>query len=81
MATLEELGPAGVPREDPLTYPGAWPARSGLLHGDRMLPLTRLVYDDRAPVLAVGSHACPVNCATRWPGSGSTRPSRWCAPG
>ncbi|WP_416482765.1 hypothetical protein [Streptomyces sp. CL12] len=59
MATLEELGPAGVQREDPLTYPGAWPARSGLLHGDRMLPLTRLVYDDRTPVLAVGSHACP----------------------
>lgn len=59
MATLEELGLAGVPREDPLTYPGAWPARSGLLHGDRMLPLTRLVYDDRAPVLAVGSNACP----------------------
>ncbi|MER7918466.1 MULTISPECIES: hypothetical protein [unclassified Streptomyces] len=59
MATLEELGLAGVPREDPLTYPGAWPARSGLLHGDRLLPLTRLVYDDRAPVLAVGSNACP----------------------
>ena len=30
MATLEELGLAGGPREDPLTYPGAWPARSGL---------------------------------------------------
>ncbi|OIK23887.1 hypothetical protein [Streptomyces malaysiense] len=59
MATLEELGLAGVPRDHPLTYPGAWPARSGLLHGDLMLPLTRLVYDDRVPVLAVGSNACP----------------------
>ncbi|MEW2625178.1 hypothetical protein [Streptomyces sp. NPDC048106] len=59
MATLEELGLAGVPREHPLTYPGAWPARSGLLHGDRILPLAQLVYDDRAPVLTVGSNACP----------------------
>ncbi|MGW4569138.1 hypothetical protein ACWEN3_44720 [Streptomyces sp. NPDC004561] len=59
MATLEELGLAGAPREHPLTYPGAWPADSGLLHGDRMLPLERLVHDDRTPVLAVGSNACP----------------------
>ncbi|WP_369387578.1 hypothetical protein AB5J72_08145 [Streptomyces sp. CG1] len=57
--TLEELGLAEVPRDHPLTYPGAWPAESGLLHGDRMLPLERLVYDDRVPVLAVGSNACP----------------------
>lgn len=57
--TLEELGLAGAPRDQPLTYPGAWPADSGLLHGDRMLPLERLVYDDRVPVLAVGSNACP----------------------
>ncbi|MGV4986485.1 hypothetical protein ACVB8X_40610 [Streptomyces sp. NRAIS4] len=57
--TLEELGLADAPRDHPLTYPGAWPADSGLLHGDRMLPLERLVYDDRAPVLAVGSNACP----------------------
>ncbi|MER5542822.1 hypothetical protein ACWDBD_15715 [Streptomyces sp. NPDC001118] len=57
--TLAELGLADAPREHPLTYPGAWPAESGLLHGDRMLPLERLVYDDRVPVLAVGSNACP----------------------
>ncbi|MGW1287289.1 hypothetical protein ACWD4N_27220, partial [Streptomyces sp. NPDC002586] len=57
--TLAELGLADAPREHPLTYPGAWPAESGLLHGDRMLPLKRLVYDDRVPVLAVGSNACP----------------------
>jgi hypothetical protein len=57
--TLEELGLADAPRDHPLTYPGAWPADSGLLHGDRMLPLERLVYDDRVPVLAVGSNACP----------------------
>lgn len=57
--TLAELGLAGAPRDHPLTYPGAWPADSGLLHGDRMLPLERLVYDDRVPVLAVGSNACP----------------------
>jgi hypothetical protein len=57
--TLEELGLADVPRDHPLTYPGAWPAGSALLHGDRMLLLERLVYDDRVPVLAVGSNACP----------------------
>ncbi|MEU9480284.1 hypothetical protein [Streptomyces sp. NPDC048191] len=57
--TLEELGLAGAPRDHPLTYPGAWPADSGLLDGDRMLPLERLVYDDRVPVIAVGSNACP----------------------
>ncbi|MEU1409379.1 hypothetical protein ABZ471_45385 [Streptomyces sp. NPDC005728] len=57
--TLEELGLAEAPRDHPLLYPGAWPADSGLLHGDRMLPLERLVYDDRMPVLAVGSNACP----------------------
>jgi hypothetical protein len=57
--TLDELGLGEAPRDHPLTYPGAWPADSGLLHGDRMLPLERLVYDDRVPVLAVGSNACP----------------------
>ncbi|WP_225095882.1 hypothetical protein [Streptomyces sp. CoH27] len=57
--TLAELGLADTPRDHPLTYPGAWPADSGLLHGDRMLPLERLVYDDRMPELAVGSNACP----------------------
>ncbi|MFF4575398.1 hypothetical protein [Streptomyces sp. NPDC001410] len=57
--TLAELGLAEAPRDHPLTYPGAWPADSGLLHGDRMLPLDRLVHEDRTPVLAVGSNACP----------------------
>ncbi|MCC5474345.1 hypothetical protein [Streptomyces barringtoniae] len=57
--TLAELGLADAPRDHPLTYPGAWPGDSGLLHGDRMFPLERLVYDDRVPVLAVGSNACP----------------------
>ncbi|ANP53202.1 hypothetical protein J2Z21_006901 [Streptomyces griseochromogenes] len=57
--TLEELGLAEAPRDHPLLYPGAWPADSGLLHGDRMLPLERLVYEDRVPVLTVGSNACP----------------------
>ncbi|MFE6281263.1 hypothetical protein [Streptomyces sp. NPDC057877] len=42
-----------------MTYPGAWPAASGLLDGDRFLPLTRLVHEDRTPVIAVGSNACP----------------------
>ncbi len=57
--TLEELGLAEAPREHPLRYPGVWPAESGLLHGDRMFPLERLVYDDRVPVLTVGSNASP----------------------
>lgn len=57
--TLAELGLADAPRDHPLSYPGAWPADSGLLHGDRMLPLERLVYEDRVPVLTVGSNACP----------------------
>ncbi|MET9834554.1 hypothetical protein ABZ078_35880 [Streptomyces sp. NPDC006385] len=57
--TLEALGLAEAPREHPLLYPGAWPADSGLLHGDRLLPLDKLVHDDRVPVLAVGSNASP----------------------
>nr|WP_234439816.1 hypothetical protein [Streptomyces bicolor] len=57
--TLEALGLAEAPREIPLRYPGAWPLDSGLLDGDRLRPLDRLVYDDRVPVLAVGSNACP----------------------
>jgi hypothetical protein len=56
---LETLGLADAPRDHPLLYPGAWPSDSGLLDGDRLLPLDRLVYDDRVPVLAVGSNACP----------------------
>ncbi|MFH0517560.1 hypothetical protein ACHBTE_10315 [Streptomyces sp. M41] len=57
--TLAALGLAEAPREHPLLYPGAWPADSGLLDRDRLLPLDRLVHDDRVPVLAVGSNACP----------------------
>ncbi|EMF58117.1 MULTISPECIES: hypothetical protein [Streptomyces] len=56
---LEALGLAVAPREDPLSYPGAWPATSGLLDGSRMLPLDTLVFEDRVPVLSVGSNACP----------------------
>lgn len=57
--TLEALGLAVAPRDHPLRYPGAWPARSGLLDGDRFLPLDRLVHEERVPVVAVGSNACP----------------------
>ncbi|MEW2298467.1 hypothetical protein AB0958_00570 [Streptomyces sp. NPDC006655] len=58
--TLAELGLDRAPRDHPLSYPGSWPADSGLLDGDRLLPLDRLVHDDgRVPVLAVGSNACP----------------------
>ncbi|MFC7217588.1 hypothetical protein ACFQLX_05275 [Streptomyces polyrhachis] len=37
--TLEALGLHQAPREHPLTYPGAWPAESGLLHQRRLLRL------------------------------------------
>lgn len=57
--TLEALGLAEAPRDHPLLYPGAWPSDSGLLDGDRLLPLDRLVHNDRVPVLAVGSNASP----------------------
>lgn len=57
--TLEALGLGEAPATDPLRYPGAWPAESGLLDGDLLLPLDRLVHEDRVPVLAVGSNACP----------------------
>ncbi|MEU9453546.1 hypothetical protein [Streptomyces sp. NPDC048277] len=58
--TLAELGLDEAPRDHPLAYPGIWPADSGLLDGDRLSPLDRLVYDDgRVPVLAVGSNASP----------------------
>lgn len=57
--TLEALGLAEAPRDHPLSYPGKWPQESGLLDGDRLLPLERLVYQDRVPVIAVGSNACP----------------------
>jgi hypothetical protein len=57
--TLAALGLAEAPREHPLLYPGAWPRESGLLDGDRLLPLDRPVHEDRAPVLAIGSNASP----------------------
>ncbi|MET7730111.1 hypothetical protein ABZT02_01920 [Streptomyces sp. NPDC005402] len=59
--TLEALGLAEAPRDHPLTYPGAWPADSALLDGDRLVPLPRdrRWHEDRAPVLAVGSNASP----------------------
>ncbi|WP_282699939.1 hypothetical protein [Streptomyces sp. CC219B] len=57
--TLEALGLAEAPRDHPLLYPGAWPADSGLLDGDRLLPLDRLTHPERTPVLAVGSNASP----------------------
>ncbi|MEU4984850.1 hypothetical protein [Streptomyces sp. NPDC021969] len=60
--TLRALGLAGVPREEPLLYPGAWPRESGLLDGDRLLPLDRPGYEEgngRVPVLAIGSNASP----------------------
>ncbi|MCG7526453.1 hypothetical protein MHW47_18625 [Streptomyces sp. OfavH-34-F] len=38
--TLEALGLGAAPREHPLTYPGAWPAGSGLLLGDTFLRLS-----------------------------------------
>jgi hypothetical protein len=57
--TLEALGLDVAPREDPLSYPGAWPEESALLDGNRMLPLDTLRFEDRVPVLSVGSNACP----------------------
>ncbi|PAZ15724.1 hypothetical protein CLM62_13110 [Streptomyces sp. SA15] len=57
--TLEALGLAEAPRDHPLLYPGTWPRESGLLDGDRLLPLDLLVHEDRVPVLAVGSNASP----------------------
>ncbi|MET9463110.1 hypothetical protein ABZY05_50570 [Streptomyces canus] len=59
--SLETLGLAEAPRDHPLLYPGAWPADSALLDGDRLVPLPhdRLVHEDRAPLLAVGSNASP----------------------
>jgi hypothetical protein len=72
--TLESLGLAETPREHPLLYPGAWPSGSGLLDGDRMLPLDRLVHDDRVPVLAIGSNACPGQLRHKMAESGITSP-------
>ncbi|MEU2421277.1 hypothetical protein ABZ619_09625 [Streptomyces sp. NPDC007851] len=69
--TLAELGLDRAPRDHPLTYPGDWPADSGLLDGDRLLPLERLVHDDgRVPVLAVGSNASPAQLQHKMAESG-----------
>ncbi|MFF2422959.1 hypothetical protein [Streptomyces mirabilis] len=68
--TLEALGLAEAPREHPLSYPGAHPEESVLLDGDRLLPLTRRVYEDRVPVLAVGSNACPAQLRHKMAQSG-----------
>ncbi|MER7188414.1 hypothetical protein ABT404_54695 [Streptomyces hyaluromycini] len=71
--TLAELGLDEAPRDRPLAYPGVWPADSGLLDGDRLLPLGRLVHDDdRVPVLAVGSNASPAQLRHKMAESGVT---------
>ncbi|MEV7323179.1 hypothetical protein [Streptomyces sp. NPDC093970] len=73
--TLAELGLDRAPRDHPLTYPGSWPADSGLLDGDRLLPLERLVHDDgRVPVLAVGSNASPAQLQHKMAESGVSGP-------
>jgi hypothetical protein len=72
--TLEALGLADAPREHPLLYPGAWPASSGLLSGDHLLPLDRCTYEDRVPVLAIGSNACPGQLRHKMAGSGIAAP-------
>lgn len=72
--TLEALGLAEAPRDRPLLYPGTWPSDSGLLDGDRLLPLDRLVHDDRVPVLAVGSNACPGQLRRKMDAFGITSP-------
>ncbi|GAA1420371.1 hypothetical protein GCM10009601_18790 [Streptomyces thermospinosisporus] len=72
--TLRALGLAEAPREHPLLYPGAWPEDSGLLDGDRLLPLDRLVHEERTPVLAIGSNACPGQLRYKMAGSGITAP-------
>jgi hypothetical protein len=72
--SLAALGLDLAPRDHPLLYPGAWPAHSGLLDGDRFLPLDRLVHEDRVPVLAVGSNACPGQLRHKMDESGITSP-------
>ncbi|GHH93395.1 hypothetical protein [Streptomyces capillispiralis] len=72
--TLRTLGLDKAPREHPLLYPGAWPRESGLLDGERFLPLDRLVHEDRAPVLAVGSNACPGQLRLKMAESGIITP-------
>ncbi|MFE7174106.1 hypothetical protein [Streptomyces sp. NPDC057616] len=72
--TLEALGLDEAPATDPLRYPGAWPEESGLLDGDLLLPLDRLTHEDRVPVLAVGSNACPGQLRHKMRQTGITSP-------
>ncbi|MET7453048.1 hypothetical protein ABZT03_14340 [Streptomyces sp. NPDC005574] len=72
--TLETLGLAEAPRDHPLLYPGAWPRESGVLHGNRLLPLDGPVHEGRSPVLAVGSNANPGQLRDKMAESGITSP-------
>ncbi|MGW1782350.1 hypothetical protein ACWCQQ_24910 [Streptomyces sp. NPDC002143] len=72
--TLEALGLADAPRDRPLSYPGAWPAGSGLLDGDELLPLDRLTHPGRTPVVAVGSNASPAQLRHKMAEFGITSP-------
>jgi hypothetical protein len=71
---LAALGLADAPYDNPLMYPGVWPRESGLLVGDRLLPLDRPVHDDRVPVLAVGSNACPAQLRLKLDAAGLATP-------
>ena len=53
--TLENLGLAEAPRENPLIYPGAWPVESGLLYQNRYLRL-RPKQEDRKSTRQNSSH-------------------------
>ncbi|MFJ8109345.1 hypothetical protein [Streptomyces sp. NPDC096132] len=72
--TLEALGLGRAPRDHPLLYPGVWPAGSGLLAGDLLLPLDRLTHPGRSPVLAVGSNASPAQLRYKMAALGITSP-------
>ncbi|MGW0424273.1 hypothetical protein [Streptomyces sp. NPDC003015] len=74
--TLEALGLAEAPRDHPLFYPGAWPADSALLDGDRLVPLPcdGRWHEERAPVLAVGSNASPAQLRHKMAEFGVTSP-------
>ncbi|MFJ3670674.1 hypothetical protein ACIPSE_29870 [Streptomyces sp. NPDC090106] len=72
--SLDALGLGEAPSEHPLLYPGVWPPGSGLLDGDRLLPLERLTYEDRVPVLAVGSNASPAQLRLKMARSGIASP-------
>ncbi|MFD4573281.1 hypothetical protein ACFWNK_12540 [Streptomyces sp. NPDC058417] len=71
---LAALGLAEAPRDHPLSYPGAWPTRSGLLDGDRLLPLEGTEFPGRTPVLAIGSNASPGQLRHKMDAFGLTAP-------